>query len=112
MAHISPNDALYVLHRLIHWESWLAFVLLQVALFTLFLLAVWWFEIDKSTVLSQARSVASSLGLQEAWQILSFFGVSDGALLAIYVWLWRKIYFAFLIPYLFKNIDARASKET
>jgi cytochrome b subunit of formate dehydrogenase len=112
VAHISPNDALSILHRLIHWVSWLAFVLLQVALVALFLLAAWYFEIDKNTVLSQARSLTTNLGLQEAWQILSFFGVSGGALLAIYVWLWRKAYFAFLIPYLFRNIDARASKET
>jgi hypothetical protein len=111
MATISPDTAVKMFHRHMHWVSWLSFVLFNVTLLSLFLAVVWLFGIDSQACLALLQSMIHSFHLESIWQIASFFGVSGVVLLTIYGWLWQKVYWACLIPYLFKNIP-NAKKET
>jgi cyanate permease len=104
MVTISPETAANIAHRHRHWVSWLAFVLFNVTLLSLFLAVVWLFDIDSHTFLSRLQSMTQFFHLQDTWQVVAFFGASGGTLLTIYGWLWQKVYWACLTPYLFKYI--------
>jgi len=108
MASIHPIDYVGNLQqRLFHLVAWIAFVLFNFSLLVLFLFVMWVYSIDSNRLLFLLRKVALSLRLEETWQMLSFFGVSGLTLLVLYLWAWRKIYFSFAVPYLFKTVNER-----
>lgn len=108
MKGIPPIDYVAnLLHRLFHLVAWIAFALFNFSLLILFLFGMWAYNIDSSRLLSLLRKVALSLHLEETWQMFSFFGVSGLTLLVLYLWVWRKIYFSFAVPFLFKTVNER-----
>jgi len=100
--------ALSLTHRLSHLVMWVAFLAFHASLVCIFLLLVWVYNIDFHDAISPLRTMAQSLHLEATWQMLAFWGLSGSTILAIYIWAWRRIYWSFVSPYLFKTINAAA----
>lgn len=100
-----------LVHRLSHLVMWMAFVLFHVSLLSAFLFVVWIYNIDTGVPLSLPRTVVRSLPFESIWSIAAFFGVSGATVLAIYVWCWKRLYWALAIPYLHRNIEKQREKE-
>ena len=109
MTNIRKDDmAIALVHRLSHHVMWLAFALFHSALLSILLAFAWAYSIQAHAVADQLHKVALFLHIQETWQMLAFWGLSGSTILAIYVLGWRKIYWSFVRPYLFKTINAAA----
>ncbi len=100
-----------ILHRLSYLVMWLAFVLFHVALLSLFLLGVWLGNIGSADLISLLRKAALFVRIESIWPLLAFFGLSGSVLLWLYVRIWRKLYWAGAIPFLWDTIEKRKQSK-
>jgi hypothetical protein len=103
-AHMSDNQVISVLHRMIHLVTWILVAAAHTALLTIALFAAYLLDLKAKDIYNMVSSLGNSLGLQAGWQALSFFGVSGFAVLSGYAILVKKYAVKFSIYYLFKNI--------
>ena len=100
-----PHPATYLVARLSIVVLWLVFAVFHLALLCLLLLLAWAFHIDSTAVAKPILAAGQFLGLSAMWQILVGLGVSGVALLSAYVWCWKTLYTALVLPYLLKDIE-------
>ena len=96
--------AMAIVHRLSHFVMWVSFLVFHTSLVCIFLLLAWAYKIDLHDVISLLQSLVLLLHIEQTWQLLVFWGLSGSTVIAIYVWLWRKVFWSFATPYLFKTI--------
>ena len=112
MADVRKDDmALSLVHRLSHFVMWVALLSFHSALLCIFLLLAWAYSIEARAVVALIHKAALFLRIEETWQMLAFWGVSGSTILFVYVWLWRKIYWSFVTPYLFANVKYLPKRE-
>jgi hypothetical protein len=61
-------------------------------------------DIDSMALLSQVQQVALYLHLEPIWTVLSFLGLSGGVLILGLYWIYQKIFWKIVLPYLFSGI--------
>lgn len=110
VAHITDNQLVSIVHRMIHLVTWLLVAVFHTALLAIALFALYLLDIKGTDIYSYFSSLGTSLGLQAGWIILSFFGVSGFACLSAYAMLVKKYAVSFSIDYLEKNIVAQKTK--
>jgi len=110
VAHMTANQLVSVVHRMIHLVTWLLVSVVHIALLTIVLFVLHLLDIKGSDIYSYVLILGNSLGLQTAWIILSFFGVSGFACLSAYAMLVKKYAVSFSIYYLERNIVAQNIK--
>jgi len=110
VAHITENQLVSIVHRMIHLVTWLLVAVFHTALLAIALFALYLLDIKGTDIYSYFLYLGNSLGFQKVGAILSFFGVSGFALLAGYAMLLKKYAVSFSIDYLWKNIVAQNIK--
>jgi hypothetical protein len=110
VAHITENQLVSIVHRMIHLVTWLWVAVFHIALLTIVLFVLYLLDVKGSDIYIYVLFLGNSLGLQTAWIILSFFGVSGFACLSAYAMFVKKYAVNFSIYYLEKNIVAQNIK--
>ena len=93
-----------IIHKVVHIVKYLSFVVLLTAASSIFLLLAWITDTDSSSFLSRTHQLAEYLNLQHIWPVLSFFGLSGGAIVAGLYWLYQKAFWKIVLPYLFSGL--------
>jgi hypothetical protein len=103
---IDPFAALHsILLRVSMLLMWTVFALFHVTLAVLFLLCAWATKADPGRMLAKIEDAYLGWHLSTFLAVLAAFGGSITLLLLGYVWAWRRLYGAFVIPYVFKDVD-------
>ena len=105
-ARIDPFAALHsVLARIGALLMWTHFVIFHIILIVAFLLYAWATKIDPAWISAQIKAVYLQWHLTTFVAIPAAFGVSIPLVLACYIWAWRRVYRALVLPYIFKDIQ-------
>src|SRR4030042_3217503 len=100
MTTITPNQLTSLFFRHIHLVGWIAFIVFNNCMLTVFLLVFWMFDLDGIAFYKSIQAVSQRLGLQLLWQVLSFWGLSGVLIFSSYALLWKKIYIKISFKYL------------
>ena len=107
VAHITENQLVSWVHRLTHLVAWLSVATLHTLLLCVALFALYILGISGNDIYSSVVKLGSHMGLEQAWQALSFFGVSGFAVLAAYAIAVKKLILNLSLRYLFKYFKDR-----
>lgn len=106
MTTVEPFDFLRsLLMRLSLIVMWLAFAVFHLTLAMLLLAAAWAWEVSPATIEATATSLLQRWRDTNLAAVVGFLGASGGLALYWYVKAWKRLYSAFAVPFLFKDID-------
>lgn len=106
MSTIERFDFLHsLLMRLSLVVMWLVCAVFHLTLLVFFLTASWFWQISPETIEEFATYLFQRLHGATFLAVVGFLGVSGSLALYWYIRLWRKLYGALVLPFLFRDID-------
>ncbi len=78
---------------------------MHLILFLILALVLWIYQIQPHQVTAKMISLSQALHLTNVFAVVSFFGLSGGTILLIYIKIWNRIYTKLSTPFIFKGAN-------
>ena len=103
---IDPTKYLMsIIYAINYLLKWTIFCVMHLILLSTLALALWVCQIQPQQVMAKLISFSQALHLTNVFAVVSFFGLSGGTILLIYIKIWNRIYTRFSTPFIFKGAN-------